>query len=79
MAYDLEDGDPLRSWSPYDFNLGDPDGDVEIEQDGATIVELRGNQLVIEARDQEFRVRVHGFDPNRDLEVRANRRLEGGS
>jgi hypothetical protein len=79
MAYDLEDGDPLRSWSPHDFNLGDRDGDVEIEQDGASIVDLRGNQLLIEARDQAFRVRVHGFDPNRDLEVRVNRLRESAS
>jgi hypothetical protein len=79
MAYDLEDGDPLRSWSPYDFNLGDRDEGIEIEQDGVNIVELRGNKLVIEARDQDFRVRVHGFDPNRDLEVRVNRLREGAS
>jgi hypothetical protein len=79
MAYDLEDGDPLRSWSPYDFNLGDPDGDVEIEHDGAGIVELRGNQLLIEARDPSFRLRVHGFDRNRDLEVRVYRRRESAS
>jgi hypothetical protein len=79
MAYDLEDGDPLRSWSPYDFNLGDRDGDIEVEQDGASIVELRANQLLIEARDQAFRVRVHGFDPNRDLEVRVNRLRESTS
>ena len=79
MAYDLEDSDPLRFWSPYDFNLGDPDGDVEIEHDGVGIVELRGNQLLIEARDPSFRLRVHGFDRNRDLEVRANRRRESAS
>jgi hypothetical protein len=60
MAYDLEDGDPLRSWSPYDFNLGDRDGDIEIEQDGASIVELRGNQMLIEARDPGFRVACLG-------------------
>lgn len=76
MAYDLEDGDALRSWSPYDFNLGDPEGNLDIEQDGASILDLRGNQLLIEARDQDFRVSVHGFDPNRDLEVRANRLQE---
>ena len=74
MAYDIEEGDLLRSWSPYDFNLGDTDGDIEIERDGASILELRGNQLLIEARDQTFRVRVHGFDRNRDLEVRVDRR-----
>jgi hypothetical protein len=79
MAYDLEDGDPIRSWSPYDFNLGDPDGDIEIERDGASIVELRGNQLLLEARDPDFRVRVHGFDPNRDLEVRVYRLRERAS
>lgn len=79
MAYDLEDGDPLRSWSPYDFNIGDRDGDLEIEQDGARITELRGNQLLIEARNESFRVRVHGFDPNRDLEVRVNRLREATS
>jgi hypothetical protein len=79
MAYDLEDGDPLRSWSPYDFNLGDPDGEVEIEHDGARIVERRGNQLLIEARDPSFRLRVHGFDRNRDLEVRVNRQRESAS
>ena len=79
MAYDLEDGDPLRTWSPYDFNLGDRDGDIEIEQDGASIVELRGNQLLVEARDPDFRVRVHGFDLNRDLEVRVNRVRESAS
>jgi hypothetical protein len=79
MAYDLEGGDPLRSWSPYDFNLGDPDSDIEIEQDGVRVAELRGNQLLIVARDQAFRVRVHGFDPNRDLEVRVNRLRESAS
>jgi hypothetical protein len=77
VAYDLEDGDPLRLWSPYDFNLGDAEGDLEIEQDGARIIELRGNQVLMEARDQAFRLRVHGFDPNRDLEVRVNRLREG--
>jgi hypothetical protein len=40
---------------------------------------LRGNQLLIEARDRDFRVRVHGFDPNRDLEVRVNRLRESAS
>jgi hypothetical protein len=79
MAYDLEDGDPLRSWTPYDFNLGDPDGDIEIERDGASIVELRGNELLVEARDPAFRLRVHGFDPNRDLEVRVNSVQEDAS
>lgn len=79
MAYDLEDGDPLRSWSPYDFNLGGADSDIQIEQDGVRIVERRGNQLLIEARDQAFRVRVLGFDPNRDLEVRVNRLRESAS
>lgn len=79
MAYDIEEGDPLRSWSPYDFNLGDRDGDIEIERDGASILEFRGNQLLIDAHDEAFRLRIHGFDPNRDLEVRAYRLRESAS
>jgi hypothetical protein len=73
VAYDLEDGDPFRHWSPYDFDLGDKDGDVEVECEGVRYIRRQGNEILIEARDAAFRVRAHGFDPNRDLEVSANR------
>jgi len=74
VAYDLEDADPFRSWSAYDFDLGDEDGDIEVEYERIRAVERQGNQILIETVDRNFVVRAHGFDANRDLEVRVNRR-----
>lgn len=79
VAYDLEDANPFRAWSPYDFDLGDKDGDVEVEYQGVRSAERQGNQIIIETADRDFLVRAHGFDRNRDLEVRVNRLRESRS
>jgi hypothetical protein len=57
--------------------LGDEEGDVEVEYEGVRSVERQGNQILITTADRSFLVRAHGFDPNRDLEVRVNRVPEG--
>jgi hypothetical protein len=78
MAYDLEEGDPFKKWSPLDFDLDDEQSGIGIEAEAADVVERRGNALVIEAREPDFRVEVEGFDPHRDLEVRVHRLAEPG-
>ena len=73
VAYDVEEGDPFKRWSPLDFDFSEETAGIEIDADGAEIVERQGYALVVEARDLAFRVRVGGFDPNRDLDIRVHR------
>lgn len=79
VAYDLEDANPFRAWSPYDFDLGDRGGDVEVEYSGVRWVERQENQILVGVAERDFVVYAHGFDPNRDLEVRVNRLRESVS
>lgn len=73
VAYDVERGDPFAAWSDLDFRLSGDEPDVEIEADGAEVVDVEGCRLVLRIERPDFRVAVHGFDANRDLKVRPGR------
>ncbi len=67
-AYDVARGDAMNKWSPLDFESGD----LNIEVDGGSAVELDGNRWTFAISDPgAFAVRVIGFDTRRDLIVDA--------
>lgn len=65
-AYLVRFGDAFKEYSPYDFEL--ENGHVEIE--GGGNVAVKGNSITVKDADDQLRVRVHGLDPNRDVDVR---------
>ena len=67
-AYDVARGDAMNKWSPLDFQSGD----LKIEIDGGSAVELDGNRWTFVIADPSaFAIRVTGFDTRRDLIVDA--------
>ena len=67
-AYDVSQGNPFSNWAPADFKFEALNVDVL----GGKVVLSNGNKLTIEiSKPDEFRVRVNGFDVNRDLVVKA--------
>jgi hypothetical protein len=69
-AYDVRRGNPFARYQPYDFDLADPG--IRKEAQGCTMASAEGNRLVIRPTKPDFAVTVTGFDPERDLIVRAN-------
>jgi len=71
VAYDLSRGDPLRSWSPYDFEVSD-DGNLRATGSGVRARKAQGNVVTLEIENEQFKFKLAGFDPNRDLYVRVD-------
>lgn len=71
VAYDLIRGEPLARFNPLDFDF--QKGDVTIEAEGASVTVVSANELRIEVHAPDFSVIVSGFDPERDLFLRADR------
>ena len=69
FAYDREDGNALKKYSRFDFDISS--GDIEMTSAGATYMITGTNQLVIKPEHREFEVRLGGFGVSRDLFVQA--------
>lgn len=69
LGYDVEGGNAVRDWQPYDFNLIDR-GQFRETVSGAS-VEAENNEIRLEITDPAFGYTLTGFDPNRDLVVEA--------
>jgi hypothetical protein len=70
-AYDILRGDPLRKYSPLDFDFNNKG--ITINDEGANCVAIGSNELQIDADALSFFVDVDGFDIHRDLLVKATR------
>jgi hypothetical protein len=70
-AYDILRGDPLRKYSPLDFDFNNKG--ITINDEGANCVAIGSNELQIDADALNFFVDVDGFDIHRDLLVKATR------
>ena len=70
-AYEMPRGNPLRSYTPLDFQLHG-DGALEVQNSGCTVTPgEKPNQLLVCIEDEEeFGISVRGFDENRDLYIR---------
>lgn len=73
-AYEVQRGNPLKSYSPHDFTLHGENA-LDVEYDGCRLSPGgSGNELYFDIDDQErFTVAVHGFDPQRDVHVKVVR------
>ena len=69
VAYEVRRGDPFNKYSPLDFDLSANSLRVTVE--GAKLREHGPNWLEIAVFADTFTVRVQGFDPRRDVRVRA--------
>jgi hypothetical protein len=72
VAYDLPRGDPLKNWSPFDFEIGDKEGQLPPKGKGLRATRATGNRLFLRGIADEFHFSVDGFDRHRDLFVRVD-------
>lgn len=69
-AYETRTGNPIRKWNPQDFVVGG--GDIKIAHEGSvTVTGVKGNWVLLTVTGENFTFSANGFDPARDLYVRA--------
>lgn len=68
LGYDVRRGNPIANYDELDFVLGEGGVDPK-EVFGASITHMSGNELILLATRDDFRVEVTGFDERRDLVV----------
>ncbi len=69
VAYDIVRGDPFLKQSALDFDLSKDD--IDIALDSVKIAASTASTIRLIADGGEFRAQLTGFDPNRDLAVKA--------
>lgn len=67
-AYDVDEGNPFRLWSEFDFDFAKP-GDAQIIVKGAE-VNGTGNTIRCTVQEPGFEITVTGLDVRRDLIVK---------
>ena len=74
-AYETARGNAFKIWQPYDFTLHG-DGSLTVRADGCQVENGNaGNELLLlDIVPEQFAVSVQGFDPERDVVVRVERR-----
>lgn len=68
FAYAVRRGNAFLKYSSLDFNLAH----MSIEAHHVQIEQRNENRLHLRVLKPEFRVRIYGFDPLRDVEMRVN-------
>jgi hypothetical protein len=71
-AYDVVDGNPIRQHNKLDFDLSA--GEISIDSKGAAVNPSAPNEILIDVSALDFAVTLSGFDENRDLFVKAERK-----
>lgn len=71
VAYDLRRGNPLKKYHPADFDLRQTPIRWDIKDNSVDVRSVSGNRMQLAVQSPGFQVDVTGFDPNRDLYVRA--------
>lgn len=72
-AYDVERGNPFKTYSPFDFTFGKQ---ITIDvTGGASLLEMADNRMEIEVRSSPFLIEVSGFDVNRDVVVNSTTKV----
>jgi hypothetical protein len=70
-GYDIRRGNPLRKYHPADFDLGKPPINCISANESVSVESAKGQQMCVLVTNPDFRLDVTGFDPNRDVYVRA--------
>src|SRR5262249_23493902 len=71
VAYDVRRGNPLRQYRQGDFDLGRAPIRENTETSGVEVKSASGNQMLVAVNRPDFNLEVRGFDPDRDLYVKA--------
>jgi hypothetical protein len=69
VAYDLPSGNPMKKWSPFDFEFG-TSPQLRLSAKNVKVVPHAGNILVLTVDGDRFSFGADGFDEHRDLLVR---------
>lgn len=70
VAYEVMRGNAFKKYSPHDFKVG-KNGNISISKEGLIrVVSARENKWVFEISEIPFKLKVTGFDKNRDLKVK---------
>jgi hypothetical protein len=69
VAYDLPSGNPIKKWSPFDFEFG-KSPQLKLSGKSVKVVPQAGNILVLTVEGEKFSFGADGFDEHRDLLVR---------
>lgn len=67
MAYDTRGGNPFKAYDKFDFDVGS--ATFIIEWEDCNVIQRQCNILKIEITGRNFKIRVTGFDPRRDLVI----------
>ena len=69
-GYAVRRGNAIKRWAPDDFAFNR--GPLRVDQsNGIAVSRADGNSIELEIRKPDFQFSVSGFDPKRDLVVRA--------
>jgi hypothetical protein len=71
VAYDVGRGNPLRKYHPADFDLGHSAIRHATETSGVALKYAKANRMLVAVEHRGFNLEVTGFDPDRDLYVKA--------
>ena len=72
FAYDASNKNPFRLWSPLDFELKmGKDSTLAVRGKGLKPKLLGGNEVLLADLEETFSFTVEGFDPARDVVIRA--------
>ncbi|MCH7988364.1 MAG: hypothetical protein IID46_04340 [Planctomycetes bacterium] len=69
VAYDIPSGNPLKKWSPFDFDFGNQ-GSITLEGKKVSVKRLAGNVVLLDIQGKNFSFGAAGFDEHRDVLVR---------
>lgn len=69
VAYDLPSGNPIKKWSPFDFEFG-KSSRLKLSGKNVKAVPQAGNIVILNIEAEAFAFGVDGFDEHRDLLVR---------
>jgi hypothetical protein len=72
VAYDVRRGNPLRKYNEADFDVGRPPIRFDAGNAGVRVSSAKGNRMLLAIERPGFDFEVAGFDPERDLYVKAD-------
>src|SRR5690606_40365779 len=71
VAYEVRRGNPFAQYHRLDFVLAEAPIEITTEHAQAQVLAKDGNTLILRPERPDFVLTVRGFDPHRDLRVRA--------
>jgi hypothetical protein len=73
VAYEVRRGNPFKKYEPFDFKLDE--SPIVVTPVGADC-DCKDNTIQIRPIDNQYLVEVTGFDPHRDLTVKADAEVD---